>query len=854
MIEGIFVKADIRRMIDSFKSLKARTLTNWKVSVGYEEVEWWGEYIEEKEKEEQEKKQEKLERLIPSVDAYPVISEAKNTIDRLLESKKKKDFTAVHQCLKDLIELNVIHESVILEKKFLDEAIVFLDESALEEIKNSKDYQAFIRRLSELIEKSPPFYKDHLVSFNKKLLAAKEEYQRKEKLEAVNRHIRFGLERDDYNYALYFIKDAHQYLKEQDANKYLKEKTGLIFSGNQCKEAVELTNKISDLEADHKYKEAYQFLKQLHALNPYSTQVNARCQDYENYIFLVEEIPVEKDIDEIPAKIKENINILQKLPSYLRSDVNKKLEGVINNVRKKALAVAKKKRFDPAIALIVAANTIEFDPSRQKQMVAEVDRMIFQAIIYWFVKVLKYIAAAAALIGVIYLLVSGISSCNDKKDIDNYINRAQVLLKENKYEQLKETLNQLSGAVRKVKVIKRIDHIKNLFEQLFINLGTRLDQHEKNEEYDEALKYAEMAKEFAWIGKRFVIKGFPENLPDQWTKGYETLINRLNYKKFFRLGKLDYKNKRYDSALKNLETARSYQSTPAVNELILKAQKGPRIQLLTRNYEHFKNSKDTENALKTLIEIKKLEEVPYKPFDLLIQVSYRNSQGYPEVTLGGITFVFIRGGEFDMGCFNPTDQPLLNDAPLHRVTLSSFWISTTEITNAQFGRRDYDYSNLPVNYISWTSAYGFARRFGRQLELNSNIPTEAQWEYVARNGGKKTIYPWEDEVSCQKANYRECYGAKLKTAASYHYYSNEFGIFDLAGNVREWCRDLYNKDYYLHSPITDPVNTRGVLVRVVRGGSFGDNSMALKTYVRYSMAENSKDIYTGFRIVLENKW
>ncbi|UCH94769.1 MAG: SUMF1/EgtB/PvdO family nonheme iron enzyme [Candidatus Aminicenantes bacterium] len=898
-LESIFVNGDIHQITDSFKSLKSRTHTDWKVYVGYGKVGWWDEHIELRRQEDEKQRQEKLESLKSADDSYPVILEVQKTIEKLLELRDMNDFTGIRQCLKDLIDLELTHGRIFFEKRFIDETIVFLDESVLGEIKNFKDCQAFIRQLSVIIYNSPAFYKGHLISCNEKLLEAKEEYQRKEKLEALNRRIKFGLQKDDYVYALHFIKEAQKYLEEQEANKYLKEKTNLIFSGNQCNKAEELTNKISDLEADHQYKEAFQFLKQLHALNPYSTRVKARCQDYENYIFLDEAIPVDKDVDEIPGKIKENINILQELPYHLRSALNKKLKVLINNVRRKSLAEAKKKRFDPAIEHLNHAYLIEFDSSRQNLVRTEMDRVLFQRKIYKFTKALISTAAAAAIIGVIYVLIAQISSCYNKREMDDHINQAQVLFRENKYEQLKETLNQLSGTARKIKDIKRIADIKDLYELLFIKLRMRVEEHEKKREYDEAVKYAEMAKEFAVIGKRFVIKGLPENLPTQWTRGYEGLIKRLYYKKFFQLGNLDYKHKRYDSAIKNFDTAQKYiytkeverllkevnykkyfeigrsylrqndynkalrnfilakryKSTTEVDARISEAKNGPLIQMLTKNFETLKNSKYTEDALKTLIGIKRLKKEPYNPVDLLLQVSYQNSHGYPEIVIRNIPFVFIKGGEFEMGCFDLEDQSLLHDAPIHRVRLSSFWISKTEIREEQYDRYCKK-PNFPVNNISWTYAYDFSRRFlywfkryEPQFELNSNLPTEAQWEYAARNGGKKTIYPWGDEINCPKANYSSC-GRQLKPVAQHE--PNKFGVFDLSGNVREWCRDVYNEYYYSQSPLINPLNFQGGSKRVVRGGSFVDNPITLKTYVRWYLGQEEKDNRTGFRIVLEN--
>ncbi|UCH94770.1 MAG: PD40 domain-containing protein [Candidatus Aminicenantes bacterium] len=269
-----------------------------------------------------------------------------------------------------------------------------MDGSILEKIKDSKHCQDSIEKLSELIKESPPFYKAHLTALNEKLLEVQKEYRRKGKLEDLHHKIKLALEKDDYDAVIPCIKEAEKYTKNPEE---------LIFTGNQYREAVELQDKITNSEKDRKYKETLVLLNQLHALNPYSKNVKKQCAHYENYFLFAEAISTAKDSDEIPVKIKQNINILEELPSDLRSDLNKKLEGVINNVRKKALTEAKKKQFYPVLVRLNNAYRIEFDSSRKNLVRTEIDSVLFQRKKYKFAKALIFTASAAVVAAVIYL-------------------------------------------------------------------------------------------------------------------------------------------------------------------------------------------------------------------------------------------------------------------------------------------------------------------------------------------------------------------------------------------------------------------------------------------------------------------
>ncbi|MCU0290327.1 MAG: formylglycine-generating enzyme family protein, partial [Acidobacteria bacterium] len=140
------------------------------------------------------------------------------------------------------------------------------------------------------------------------------------------------------------------------------------------------------------------------------------------------------------------------------------------------------------------------------------------------------------------------------------------------------------------------------------------------------------------------------------------------------------------------------------------------------------------------VKLKRTRGEKSNPFELLHEVSYTNDSDYPEVDLNGIKFVFIKGGEFENGYFKKGDMAFFNDAPQLSKSLGSFWISKTEITISQYYKEPATANeqwNLPKNDINLEGASSFARGFGKQYELISNLPTEAQWGYAARSGGEK---------------------------------------------------------------------------------------------------------------------
>ena len=205
--------------------------------------------------------------------------------------------------------------------------------------------------------------------------------------------------------------------------------------------------------------------------------------------------------------------------------------------------------------------------------------------------------------------------------------------------------------------------------------------------------------------------------------------------------------------------------------------------------------------------------------------------------------VLIPAGKFRMG----TDGLAGNASkPIHSVYLDAFYIETHEVTVGEY-KEFLQESGYPVSLhselsqfsstdahpivgISWHDAMAYARWVGRRL------PTEAEWEKAARGGLIDMHYPWgNDAIDSAKANYGETHSGTVLVGS---YPPNEFGLYDMAGNVAEWCLDPWDSSFYANSPpenpfagpksrdetIIDYKNVRGL--RVVRGGSWAQNSSA----------------------------
>ncbi len=254
----------------------------------------------------------------------------------------------------------------------------------------------------------------------------------------------------------------------------------------------------------------------------------------------------------------------------------------------------------------------------------------------------------------------------------------------------------------------------------------------------------------------------------------------------------------------------------------------------------------------------------------------------PAVTLSQAIkpeMIFVKGGTFVMGCKDGRDQYCLDhDKPAHQVTLSDFLIGKTEVTFAEYDAfcaatrfekpkdEGWGRSQRPVINVNWYDAVAYCNWLSRQQGLSSvytivgekvtvqpsakgyRLPTEAEWEYVARGGHRSEGYTYSgDDNLGVVAWYGSNSGDKTHPVSTKK--ANELGLYDMNGNVYEWCADRWH-DSYTGAPINGgPWNSGGSFSRVCRGGSWSFNDIdGLRVCGRTSVISGKRTINLGFRL------
>ena len=206
-----------------------------------------------------------------------------------------------------------------------------------------------------------------------------------------------------------------------------------------------------------------------------------------------------------------------------------------------------------------------------------------------------------------------------------------------------------------------------------------------------------------------------------------------------------------------------------------------------------------------------------------------NNAGLKE-RLTRLDWVKIPAGTFQMGCVPADIECSGDEKPRHAVTIKTpFLMMIMPVTVGQYRhfakatRREMRSAppfeqgdDHPVLNVPWTDAVAYCRRAGGRL------PTEAEWEYAARGGRDGLKYPWGGSISHDNANFKGTGGRDRwkYTSPVGSFEANGFGLFDMVGNVWEWCADLYGDKYYASSPATDPQGPSSGSSRVLRGGSW----------------------------------
>jgi sulfatase modifying factor 1 len=230
----------------------------------------------------------------------------------------------------------------------------------------------------------------------------------------------------------------------------------------------------------------------------------------------------------------------------------------------------------------------------------------------------------------------------------------------------------------------------------------------------------------------------------------------------------------------------------------------------------------------------------------------------------GQTFPHIPAGTFLMGSPVPESGRFLDETQ-HQVTLTkSFFMGTTVVTQGQWKKvmgtepwkgKDYvqEGDNCPATYVSWDDAVAFCKKLSAMENKTYRLPTEAEWEYACR-GGTTTAYSFGDDEK-KLGLYAWFMGNTYDGGESFAHevavkLPNPFGLYDMHGNVWEWCSDWYGA--YPSTPLTDPQGPNSGSSRVLRGGSWRSVPKNVRCASRGDGTPESRFSSYGFRVVLES--
>lgn len=210
--------------------------------------------------------------------------------------------------------------------------------------------------------------------------------------------------------------------------------------------------------------------------------------------------------------------------------------------------------------------------------------------------------------------------------------------------------------------------------------------------------------------------------------------------------------------------------------------------------------------------------------------------------------VYVSGGTFIMGGDESSDQ-----TPTHSVTLSSYYICKYEVTQALWravmgsNPSKFKGDNLPVEQVSWNDCQTFINRLNNYTGRNFRLPTEAEWEFAARGGNYSHHYKYSgSNYIGDVAWYANNSGNRTHPVGTKQ--PNELGLYDMSGNVYEWCSDWYGS--YSSYSQSNPTGPNRGSNRVDRGGSWRDYARICRSSCRYDFEPGSRYGYLGLRLVL----
>lgn len=223
----------------------------------------------------------------------------------------------------------------------------------------------------------------------------------------------------------------------------------------------------------------------------------------------------------------------------------------------------------------------------------------------------------------------------------------------------------------------------------------------------------------------------------------------------------------------------------------------------------------------------------------------------------------VEAGIFYMGGTPEQEDPQDDERPMHRVTLTKdYYLGETEVTQelwlAVTGSEPGSYwtdkygrgANYPAYCVTWDQVQSFLENLNEKTGLTFRIPTEAEWEFAARGGNKSQNYQYSGSNTLDDVAWY-CDNSGEKTHPVKTKQPNELGLYDMSGNVHEWCSDWYGS--YESSPATDPTGPEKGSKHVCRGGNWNFDAKSSRVAARLYYMPSYWNYFLGFRIALSSE-
>jgi eukaryotic-like serine/threonine-protein kinase len=239
----------------------------------------------------------------------------------------------------------------------------------------------------------------------------------------------------------------------------------------------------------------------------------------------------------------------------------------------------------------------------------------------------------------------------------------------------------------------------------------------------------------------------------------------------------------------------------------------------------------------------------------------------PRRTAPQIELALIPAGTFQMGSPDTEQGRSSDEGPRHQVTLQSFYMSKYEVTQAQYqavtgtNPSSFRGDDRPVENVSWFEAVEFCRLLSQMTGKEYRLPSESQWEYACR-AGTTTAFAFGQTLTSEQANFDGNYQYGITSKGVFRqettpvgsFQPNAFGLYDMHGNVSEWCQDWYHESYQGAPADGSAWESGGAQqFRIVRGGSWYIDAGNLRSADRYRLDPNGRGNNFGFRVVVSER-